>query len=35
VLLGHRYAVWENSVPIETVAAEAFDLIKHGLEPRA
>jgi AcrR family transcriptional regulator len=34
VMLGHRYGVWEKTVPLKPVADAAFDMIANGLERR-
>jgi AcrR family transcriptional regulator len=34
VMLGHRYGIWESSVPLKPIADAAFDMIAVGLEQR-
>lgn len=34
VMLGHRYGLWDPSVPLKPVADAAFDMIAAGLERR-
>lgn len=34
VMLGHRYGLWDPSVPLKPIADAAFDMIGKGLEPR-
>lgn len=34
VMLGHRYGLWETTVPLKPVADAAFDMIANGLERR-
>ncbi|HOW02312.1 MAG TPA: hypothetical protein PLY19_12720 [Rhodoglobus sp.] len=34
VMLGHRYGIWDTSVPLKPIADAAFDMIAVGLERR-
>ncbi|MDJ1160043.1 TetR/AcrR family transcriptional regulator [Chelatococcus sp. SYSU_G07232] len=33
VMLGHRYGLWDPTIPLGPIADAAFDLIARGLEP--